>query len=79
MLFDQERRRYLALLWMTVLSFAVAYSIFYVKTRYRIPIEPYIVILSAYGIKKTWDLVAARFARGEQVEDKVQIEGAGIG
>jgi 4-amino-4-deoxy-L-arabinose transferase-like glycosyltransferase len=79
MLFEPERRRHLALLWLTILSFAVVYSVFYAKTRYRIPIEPYIVILSAYGIKKTWDLVAARFARGEQFEDKVQVEGAGIG
>jgi hypothetical protein len=54
MLFEQERRRYLALLWMTILSFAVVYSIFYAKTRYRIPIEPYITILSAYGLWKSW-------------------------
>jgi 4-amino-4-deoxy-L-arabinose transferase-like glycosyltransferase len=57
MLFDQERRRYLALLWMTILSFAVVYSIFHGKTRYRIPIEPYIVILSAYGMWKSWGAV----------------------
>jgi 4-amino-4-deoxy-L-arabinose transferase-like glycosyltransferase len=54
MLFEPERRAYLALLWMTILSFAVVYSIFYAKTRYRIPIEPYIVILSAYGMWKSW-------------------------
>jgi 4-amino-4-deoxy-L-arabinose transferase-like glycosyltransferase len=54
MLFEHERRRHVALLWTTILSFAVVYSIFYAKTRYRVPIEPYIVILSAYGMWKSW-------------------------
>jgi 4-amino-4-deoxy-L-arabinose transferase-like glycosyltransferase len=67
-------RRYLSLLWATILSFAGVYSVFYTKTRYRIPIEPYITILSAYGIKKTWDLVAERFTRREQIEAKVKAE-----
>jgi 4-amino-4-deoxy-L-arabinose transferase-like glycosyltransferase len=57
MLFEHERRRHLALLWTTILSFAVVYSIFYAKTRYRVPIEPYIVILSAYGMWKSWGAV----------------------
>ena len=63
MLFEHERRRYLALLWMTILSFAVVYSIFHAKTRYRIPIEPYIVILSAYGMWKSW--AAMKWALGK--------------
>jgi 4-amino-4-deoxy-L-arabinose transferase-like glycosyltransferase len=67
MLFDQERRRHLALLWSTILSFAVVYSIFHAKTRYRIPIEPYIVILSAYGITAAWRLVATRAVKKFQV------------
>jgi 4-amino-4-deoxy-L-arabinose transferase-like glycosyltransferase len=78
MLFDQECRRHLALLWLTILSFAVVYSIFHAKTRYRIPIEPYIVMLSAYGIKKTWDLVAERFAYIDQVEAKVKVKADAI-
>jgi 4-amino-4-deoxy-L-arabinose transferase-like glycosyltransferase len=60
MLFDQERRRHLALLWLTILSFAVVYSMFHAKTRYRIPIEPYIIILSAYGLMEMWRMLAAR-------------------
>jgi hypothetical protein len=55
------------------------YSAFYTKTRYRIPIEPYIVILSAYGIKKTWDLLAARFAynmRWAEVEAAGEVRGS---
>jgi 4-amino-4-deoxy-L-arabinose transferase-like glycosyltransferase len=75
MWFEQKRRGNLALLWTIILSFAVVYSIFYTKTRYRIPIEPYIIILSAYGIKKIWDLVAARFACGK-VKAKVKVEAA---
>jgi 4-amino-4-deoxy-L-arabinose transferase-like glycosyltransferase len=59
--FERQRRRDLLLLCATILSFAVGYSAFYSKTRYRIPIEPYIIILSAYGLKRFWDLLAARF------------------
>jgi 4-amino-4-deoxy-L-arabinose transferase-like glycosyltransferase len=79
MWFERQRRRELALLWATILSFAVVYSLFYAKTRYRIPIEPYIIILSAYGIKKTWDLVASRFACGQvkaEVEAAEQVRGS---
>jgi len=54
---EPARRRYLALLWAIILSFAGVYSVFYAKTRYRIPIEPYITILSAYGLQQTWLLL----------------------
>jgi 4-amino-4-deoxy-L-arabinose transferase-like glycosyltransferase len=74
MWFQRELRRYLALLCGTILSFAVAYSFFFTEVRYRIPIEPYIAILSAYGMKKTWDVLAARFAREKQVEVKVKVQ-----
>jgi hypothetical protein len=60
-------------LWETILSFAVTYSFFFTQTRYCIPIEPYITILSAYGIKTPWDLVAERFACKGQVEAKVEV------
>ena len=58
---EPARRRYLALLWAIILSFAGVYSVFYAKTRYRIPIEPYITVLSAYGLRETWLLVAVHF------------------
>jgi 4-amino-4-deoxy-L-arabinose transferase-like glycosyltransferase len=51
---EPARRRYLALLWAIILSFAGVYSVFYAKTRYRIPIEPYVTILSAYGLRQAW-------------------------
>ena len=62
--FQRQRRRDLLLLWAVILSFAVGYSAFYTKTRHRIPIEPYLVILSAYGLKRCWDLLGARVLFG---------------
>jgi len=79
MWFQHERRRELWLLWATILSVAVGYSIFYTKTRYRIPIEPYIVILSAYGLRETWLALARRLTYGmAPVKAEVKVE-AGAG
>jgi 4-amino-4-deoxy-L-arabinose transferase-like glycosyltransferase len=61
---EQKRRRDVSLLWTLILSFAVIYSMFVTRTRYRIPIEPYITILSAYGLKMAWSMVAPRFEFG---------------
>jgi 4-amino-4-deoxy-L-arabinose transferase-like glycosyltransferase len=61
---ERKRRRDVSLLWALILSFAVVYSIFVTRTRYRIPIEPYITILSAYGLKMAWSMLAARFEFG---------------
>lgn len=63
MWFQKERRRALSLLAITILSFAVGYSFFWGKMRYRIPIEPYIIILSAYGLRHIWLALARRSAR----------------
>lgn len=59
---EREQRRDLWLLLLTILSFAVGYSIFYAQLRYRIPIEPYITILSAYGVWKTWSVLTTHLA-----------------
>ena len=64
MFVEQKRRRYVSLLWGLILSFAVIYSMFVTRTRYRIPIEPYFTILSAYGLKMAWSMMAARFEFG---------------
>ena len=53
--------RELSMLWITVLSFAVGYAFFVGRIRYRIPVDPYIIILSAYGIQSVYSKVAARF------------------
>jgi 4-amino-4-deoxy-L-arabinose transferase-like glycosyltransferase len=52
----KERRRDLSLLWTMILSFAIGYSLFFTKMRYRVPIEPYLMILGAYGLAQTWNL-----------------------
>jgi 4-amino-4-deoxy-L-arabinose transferase-like glycosyltransferase len=59
----KDRRAGLSLLCMTILSFALGYSLFFGKTRYRLPVEPYIIILSAYGLEQTWSLLAGKRSR----------------
>jgi 4-amino-4-deoxy-L-arabinose transferase-like glycosyltransferase len=54
MCFAKNRRRDLSLLVLTIMSFAMTHSLFYGKMRYRIPVEPYIIILSAYGLWQIW-------------------------
>jgi 4-amino-4-deoxy-L-arabinose transferase-like glycosyltransferase len=54
MWFRKTSRHHLLLLCGTILSFAIGYSIFWSKLRYRFPIEPYITILTAYGLTQTW-------------------------
>jgi 4-amino-4-deoxy-L-arabinose transferase-like glycosyltransferase len=60
MWFTAERRRALSLLCSTIMSFAIGYSFFFGKMRYRIPIEPYLVILGAYGLRQSWLLLTRR-------------------
>jgi 4-amino-4-deoxy-L-arabinose transferase-like glycosyltransferase len=54
MWFKKDQRRNFSLLCVTIMSFAIGYSFFWGKMRYRIPIEPYIIILSAYGLSQIW-------------------------
>ena len=61
--FQKERRPGLSLLAMMILFFALGYSCFIGKTRYRLPVEPYIIILSAYGLEQTWSLLAGQRIR----------------
>jgi 4-amino-4-deoxy-L-arabinose transferase-like glycosyltransferase len=58
---SRDLRRELLMLWLIALSFAVGYAFFWGKIRYRIPVEPYLIILSAYGINATYAMIAARF------------------
>jgi 4-amino-4-deoxy-L-arabinose transferase-like glycosyltransferase len=60
---QKEHRRALTLLGSTILSFAIGYSFFLGKIRYRVPVEPYIMILSAYGLRQMW-LVTVRKSGG---------------
>lgn len=67
----QACRRDLSLLLLLILSFAAGYAIFIAKIRYRIPIEPYILILSAYGLQQTWALCTKRRGPRERDEEAV--------
>jgi hypothetical protein len=55
---QKDQRRALSLLCITILSFAIGYAFFWGKTRYRLPVEPYIILLSAYGLRHTWSILA---------------------
>ena len=69
---QREQRRNLSLLWSVILSFAIGYSFFYAKVRYRIPIEPYIMILSAYGLTNIWASLSSNFAYATGGEETVK-------
>jgi hypothetical protein len=56
----RDMRRELTMLWVMVLSFAIGYAFFGGKMRYRIPVEPYLIILSAYGIHASYAVVSGR-------------------
>jgi 4-amino-4-deoxy-L-arabinose transferase-like glycosyltransferase len=60
MWFNKELRQHLGLICITVLSFAIGYSFFWGKMRYRIPVEPYLMILAAYALCQIWSLLASR-------------------
>jgi hypothetical protein len=63
MSWQKDQRRALSLLCMTILSFAMSYSFVWGKTRYRLPVEPYIILLSAYGLRHTWSILAGQTMR----------------
>jgi 4-amino-4-deoxy-L-arabinose transferase-like glycosyltransferase len=55
-----ECRELLILLAM-IFSFALGYALFVGKIRYRIPVEPYIIILCAYGMTQAWQYLSQRY------------------
>jgi 4-amino-4-deoxy-L-arabinose transferase-like glycosyltransferase len=57
MWYRRDKRRELFLLFLLVMSFALGYAISWGKIRYRIPVDPYIIILSAWGIVFAWNRV----------------------
>ena len=57
----RDLRRALSIFWITTLSFAVGYAFFFAKIRYRIPVEPFLIILSAYGINAAYAMLSACF------------------
>lgn len=57
----RDLRRALSLLWLVALSFAIGYSFFVGKIRYRIPVESYLIILGAYGFYEICETISARW------------------
>jgi hypothetical protein len=52
----------LSLFLFIILSFAVAYSFFFTQIRYRIPVEPYIILLAGHGLVMVGSRVLQRTA-----------------
>jgi len=59
----------LSLLFFIILSFAFAYSFFFTQLRYRIPVEPYIILLAGHGLI----MVGARLLRARG-EDEIALQ-----
>jgi len=56
-----------------VLSFAVAYSFFFTQLRYRIPVEPYIMVLTGYCISWIGERLLGRRQARVRTDDVVAI------
>jgi 4-amino-4-deoxy-L-arabinose transferase-like glycosyltransferase len=54
------RRWELALYILMVLSFALGYAVSWGKIRYRVPVDPYIIMLSAWGMMYVWKILEER-------------------
>jgi 4-amino-4-deoxy-L-arabinose transferase-like glycosyltransferase len=52
-----EKRRELSLFVLLVMSFALSYAVSWGKIRYRVPVDPYIILLSAWGVVAVWNSV----------------------
>ncbi len=55
LLFSFPKWRKTLVLFFVILSFALGYSFFQTRVRYRIPVEPYIIIFAANGIIVFWE------------------------
>lgn len=53
----RSAREYLFLYLGLVLSFAAGYALSWGKIRYRVPVDPYIILLSAWGVYWAWSAV----------------------
>ena len=53
----REKRRELSYFILLVMSFALSYALSWGKIRYRVPVDPYIIILSAWGLVTSWNML----------------------
>jgi 4-amino-4-deoxy-L-arabinose transferase-like glycosyltransferase len=57
---NRDNRHKLVLLGLMIMSFALGYATSWGKIRYRIPVDPYIIILSAWGVVYLWNTVVKK-------------------
>ncbi|MFX0140063.1 MAG: ArnT family glycosyltransferase, partial [Candidatus Hodarchaeota archaeon] len=55
LLFSFPKWRKIYVLFFIIISFALGYSFFQTRLRYRIPVEPYIIIFAANGLVILWE------------------------
>jgi 4-amino-4-deoxy-L-arabinose transferase-like glycosyltransferase len=65
----REKRRELSLFVLLVMSFALSYAVSWGKIRYRIPVDPYIILLSAWGLVAFWNSVFKKEPTALQRQD----------
>lgn len=56
----KNKRSEFTLFVLMVMSFALGYALTYGKIRYRIPVDPYIIIMSSWGVMYAWNVLVKR-------------------
>jgi len=67
-----ERKKLLLVL--TIAALAIGYSLIYAEVRYRIPIEPYVLMFMAMGLLKVYQFYHALGAKTTAVRDALQLQ-----
>ena len=50
-----QRKKYVCLMLCLFLSFTVGYALFITKVRFRLPLEPYLIILASFAMTRFWN------------------------
>lgn len=66
-----ERRKLLLLF--TIAALSIGYSLIYAEVRYRIPIEPYVLMFMAMGLIKIYTLYHALGAKYQEEQDELRL------
>jgi len=53
-------RRWMYLLYAGILLYAIVISLFFVSSRFRLPLVPFVAILSGWGLSMLWDTIKRR-------------------
>lgn len=61
--YSKKNWRKVGLLFLTIMSFALGYAFFQTRVRYRIPVEPYMIILASYGFAIVFERVKLALQR----------------